>query len=171
MTTLHYLAFGSNLHPLRLGERVPSARLRGRIELPGCRLAFHKRGQDGSGKGDLVWTGGSGHRVVGALFAIDAAEKGRLDAAEGAGYRAAPLTVRLGLETVEAFVYLGNASHIDPELRPFRWYRDLVWAGARFHGAPEAYLAGIAAVPAAADPDPGRRARSEALLARIRAAG
>lgn len=169
MSKLHYLAFGSNLHPIRLGERVPSARLLGRVELTGYRLAFHKRGADGSGKGDLV-AAAEGSLAVGALFEMAAEDKPNLDAAEGAGYRCDTMTVELGGRPFEAFVYRGEAPYIDPELRPFRWYRDVIWHGARFNGAPSAYLDAIAAVPAMEDPDPDRRERHDALLERIRRA-
>jgi hypothetical protein len=169
VSKLHYLAFGSNLHPIRLGERVPSARLLGRVALPGYRLAFHKRGADGSGKGDLV-VAGADSLAVGALFEMAAEDKPNLDAAEGAGYRCDTMTVELGGRTFEAFVYLGEDPYIDPELRPFRWYRDVIWHGARFNGAPGDYLDAIAAVPAVEDPDPDRRERHDALLARIRRA-
>lgn len=168
MSTLYYLAFGSNLHPLRLGERVPSAHLVGRVELSGYRLAFHKRGQDGSGKGDLVWTGQDADLALGALFSLEAAEKPNLDAAEGEGYRDDRIRVELDGRAYDAFVYLGEDPFIDPALRPYRWYRDIVWHGARFQRAPSDYLEAIAAVPAVEDPDPARRARNEALLERIR---
>ena len=170
MSKLHYLAFGSNLHPLRLGERVPSARLLGRVELTGYRLAFHKRGADGSGKGDLVPTGDDRDIAVGALFEMAGSDKPNLDAAEGAGYRDDTMPVRLDGRDYEAFVYIGEAPYIDPGLRPFRWYRDLVWHGARFNGAPADYLDAIAAAEAVADPDPERRARNRALVERIRQA-
>ena len=168
MSTLYYLAFGSNLHPLRLGERVPSARQVGRPLLPGYRLAFHKLGQDGSGKGDLVRTGESADYALGALFAVDAAEKPDLDAAEGEGYRADAMRLEVDGHVYEAFVYIGEEPYIDPDLRPYRWYRDLVWQGAHFQGAPRDYLEAIAAMPAVVDPDPERRQRNQSLLERIR---
>ena len=170
MSTLYYLAFGSNLHPLRLGERVPSARLVGRVELGGYRLAFHKRGQDGSGKGDLVWTGRDSDYAVGALFALNEREKPNLDAAEGAGYRDERMAVTLDGNAFDAFVYIGEEDYIDPGLAPYRWYRDIVWHGARFQQAPADYLDAIAAVPAITDPDPERRRRNQALLERIQRA-
>jgi len=171
VSKLHYLAFGSNLHPIRLGERVPSARLLGRVELAGYRLAFHKRGADGSGKGNLIHTGRDDDLAVGALYEMAGTEKPNLDAAEGAGYRDDSLRIRFHGRDYEAFVYIGEEPYIDPELRPYGWYRDIVWHGARFNGAPADYLAGIAAVPTVADPDPQRRERNMALLERIRQAG
>ncbi|MFP4614229.1 MAG: gamma-glutamylcyclotransferase family protein [Thiohalorhabdus sp.] len=168
MSTLHYLAFGSNLHPLRLGERVPSARLVGRVDLDGYRLAFHKRGQDGSGKGDLVYTGDPGDRALGALFEIDDREKPDLDAVEGEGYRDERMEVTVAGRTYSAFVYRGEDDFIDPDLPPYRWYRDIIWHGARYLGASWKYLEGVAGVACMEDPDPDRRARCEALLERLR---
>ena len=50
-----YAAFGSNLHPLRLQKRIPSARLLGVAPVDGFRLAFNKTGDiDGSGKANIV---------------------------------------------------------------------------------------------------------------------
>ncbi len=40
---IHYFAYGSNLHPVRLIERVPSASLVGVIGISKHRLAFHKK--------------------------------------------------------------------------------------------------------------------------------
>jgi hypothetical protein len=42
---IHYFAYGSNLHPLRLQERVPSAALLGWTHLHGWELRFDKRGR------------------------------------------------------------------------------------------------------------------------------
>ena len=50
--TLLYFAYGSNLHPERLRERVPSAESLGVARLEAHVLRFHKRGRDGSGKCD-----------------------------------------------------------------------------------------------------------------------
>ena len=165
---IHYLAFGSNMHPLRLQERVPSARLLGPVTLTGYRLAFHKLGGDGSGKGNLVHTGAEADRAIGALYRMAGTEKPALDAAEGAGYRDAAMTVPFASESVEALVYIAEAAYVDPQLRPYRWYRDIVWYGAHYLGAPADYLATIAAVPAITDPDPERRADNWARLERIR---
>nr|MDQ2697092.1 gamma-glutamylcyclotransferase [Pseudomonadota bacterium] len=82
---LKYFAYGSNLHPLRLRERVPSATVLGVAELAGWRLRFHKRGQDRSGKCNIIPTGRSGDRVIGVIYAMAAADKDKLDAAEGLG--------------------------------------------------------------------------------------
>lgn len=83
MPTVHYLAYGCNLHPLRLAARVPSARALDVIEMPGALLAFHKRSSDGSGKCLLYTEQGERHKTYGVLYEFDARDKGSLDLLEG----------------------------------------------------------------------------------------
>jgi gamma-glutamylcyclotransferase len=164
-----YLAYGSNLHPLRLRERVPSARCFGTIALLGRMIAFHKRSDvDGSGKADLV-TGETDGRAYGAVFEIDPREKHRLDAAEGLGigYRQETMRVQIGSERLEVFTYLANPTHLEETLSPFTWYKALVLAGARYHGFPEDYMRQLEAVPAIEDPDEKRQCENQALLKRL----
>ena len=84
------------------------------------------------------------------------------------GYRDGRLTVAFEGVEYEALVYLAEPDYVDPALRPYRWYRDLVWQGAVYNAAPAEYRACIAEMPAVTDPDPERRARHQELLARIR---
>jgi hypothetical protein len=161
-----YLAYGSNLHPLRLRERVASAQLVGTVALPGRRIAFRKRSDvDASGKADLV-SCGNGECAYGAVFEINPAQKRFLDAAEGLGigYREETMTVTINAVHLEVFTYLANPTHINAGLRPFCWYKALVVAGARFHGFPEDYIRQLEAVPALEDHDPERRRANRALL-------
>jgi len=161
-----YAAYGSNLHPMRLGERVPSARLLGTAALPGWGLRFHKRSVDGSGKCNLVPAAGAAHVAV---YEMAAAERGRLDRAEGlgVGYRIEQIDVA-GFG--ECFTYLAMASHIDDSLRPYTWYRELVRLGCEHLGFPRPYIDGIAAIPAEPDPDRVRHAAQMALARRARSA-
>ena len=66
LSIIHYLAYGSNLHPLRLTLRVPSARVIGVVEMPGYMLEFHKRSIDGSGK-CLIYTEQGEHHKMGLV--------------------------------------------------------------------------------------------------------
>jgi gamma-glutamylcyclotransferase len=75
MPIVHYLAYGSNLHPLRLTLRVPSARVIGVVEMPGYMLEFHKRSIDGSGKCLIYTEQGEHHKMYGVLYEFDAREK------------------------------------------------------------------------------------------------
>lgn len=166
MTTLHYLAYGSNLHPLRLGARIRSAQVLGVVEMPGCRLAFHKRGADGSGK-CLFYAGEAGQRAFGVIYRFDVADKATLDGFEGVGYGEQLLDFVLDAQPCRPYVYVAETTHIDPLLRPYDWYKALVLAGARFHGLPADYIAAIEAQPAVTDPDPARAAENAQLLARM----
>jgi gamma-glutamylcyclotransferase len=169
VTAHYYLAYGSNLHPMRLARRVPSARLVGPVPLPGYRLAFHKRGMDGSAKCDLELTDESGAMAYGAVFSVAAKEIDRLDQLEdfGDGYFKERVTLRVDGTAVSAFIYFASHTHIEPALRPFDWYKGLVLAGARHHDFPQSYVDQIEAVPHRPDPDGLRRAEMAALLAKL----
>jgi gamma-glutamylcyclotransferase (GGCT)/AIG2-like uncharacterized protein YtfP len=156
-----YFAYGSNLHPLRLDERAPSSACVGVARLPDYGLRFHKRADDGSGKCDAVPA--PGETVYGTLFRLDERDLPQLDAAER-GYDRVVVCVSLEAEALEAFTYRARPERVAPGLLPYRWYRDLVVAGARQRGLPAAYVAALEAVVAQDDPDAERACRMEGLL-------
>ncbi|WP_455222075.1 gamma-glutamylcyclotransferase family protein [Kaarinaea lacus] len=157
MTTLYYLAYGSNLHPLRLTVRVPSARFLGLTTMPGYQLCFHKRHQeDHSGKCNMHLTGDNNDAVIGAVYAMQAREKPLLDQCEGPGYRCDSLRLDFAGESLDCFVYIAEDSHIDDDLVPHCWYKNIVLLGGEYHGMPEPYLDRIRQVKAAKDPDEER---------------
>jgi gamma-glutamylcyclotransferase len=168
---LTYFAYGSNLHPTRLGERLPGARLLTLGQLRGHRLRFHKRGRDGSGKCDCHHTGEGQDTVLGVLYRISRTHKATLDRIEGIGYHSVRIRVVAGGTTATAYTYVARPGHVDTQLRPYAWYRDLVVRGAEHHGFPRDYIHMIAATHVIQDPDPLRRALHAALLARIRRQG
>jgi len=79
MRDLDYFAYGSNLHPPRLRERTPSARVRGKALLRGYRLKLHKRGRDLSAKCDAARTGRREDLVRGVVYRIARGERRLLD--------------------------------------------------------------------------------------------
>lgn len=165
---LHYFAYGSNMHPPRLRERTPSCRWLGVTRLDGYHLRFHQRSTtDGSAKCNILATGNPADRVHGVVYAIPAAERPALDAAEdlGRGYRIHELQIALDNAPLRAFCYVAMDGTTDDGLRPFRWYRDIVLLGARRHDFPEDYLAAIAAEPVMEDPDHRRAEHHARLLA------
>lgn len=166
MTQLKYLAYGSNLHALRLQQRVPSARPAAVVMLRGWRLRFHKRGGDGSAKCNVIETRDPADRVHGVLYDIAAREKPALDRAEdlGRGYRLRRLQLQ---PHGDLFFYVAADSHIDDALQPFAWYKAYVLEGARFYGLPEAYIDAIERVTAVADPQPQRQCDNIRLLWRL----
>jgi len=160
-----YFAYGSNLLPARLRARTPSVRIVGAASLPGFRLAWHKHGIDDSGKCDIVPTDCGEQVVHGALYQIDQCDWPALDHAEelGTGYAACRVRVRLRRDWVEAHSY--RALIINPELKPFHWYKRFVVAGARAHELPPAWIRTLEATADWIDPDPGRIRRNLALFA------
>lgn len=167
---LYYFAYGSNLHPERLRARVPSAEFVEVAVQPDRALRFCKRSVDGSAKATLVPALGS--RAFGAVYRIAESEKPLLDRAEGLGqgydehWQGLPLSDGV----VRSFHYFAADDHVDPSLQPYHWYKELVLAGARFHGLPAAYVAGIENIDSVEDPNPDRRAQNEALLQTCRSA-
>lgn len=162
-------AYGSNMPIARLRERCPSARAIGIAELPGHELRWHKRSRDESGKCDIVATATAADvSVFGVLYEIANGEKRALDSAEGlgAGYEEIEIKVLCGGDPVTAKAY--RATDTDPALRPYTWYRALVIAGAKEHGLPAPYIAGLESVPADQDPDCSRHDRNMALIEGVR---
>lgn len=172
MAVMHYLAYGSNLHPVRLAERVPSAQLVGTVQLAGYRLMFHKRGRDLSGKCNLYRTVNAADQVHGALYEMASDHKSVLDRFEdvGNGYRDVPLQLTCMGRNYSCFTYVAESTHIDEHLKPYHWYKALVVLGAEHMGMPRDYIAALHAVDALDDPDRERREQHEALIARIHCA-
>lgn len=169
MTTtplLKYFAYGSNMYPLRLQKRVPSSRALGLATLTGHTLRFHKRGQDGSAKCNVLHTGKVSDRVIGVVYEIASRDKKHLDLAEGLGKGYGTETLPFVLQGVAhtAFLYRADPDYIDDTLRPFSWYRELVLRGARLYRIPPTYIERIRQVECIDDPDVARAAAYWRLL-------
>ena len=159
-------SYGSNMLTRRIRERTPSAFSIGTGEIRGYRIAFHKRGADGSGKANARHTGDDADRAHGVLYRIEAAELERLDAVE-VGYRRRGVHVITAWgHIVEAVCYEALDEHVRPELLPFGWYHQLVLAGAREHGLPAHHVLWIACHASREDPDEARRRKGRRLLER-----
>jgi gamma-glutamylcyclotransferase len=164
--SLLYFAYGSNLHPLRLRERVPSSRCLALAELAGYQLRFHKSGRDGSGKCNAHGARGGGERVLGAIYELAGRDKPRLDKAEnlGAGYNETQLYVWGGGSSRGAFTYIADPCYVDDLLPPYEWYRQLVFWGARYHRFSQNYVRAIVDQRALKDPIQARSDRYRNLL-------
>ena len=160
---LTYAAYGSNLHPARLMERTPSARLLGTARLPDWSLEFCKRSRDESGKCTLQ-PGYDGVHV--AIFELSAADKSILDAIEGVGNGYDEISLRIPGHG-ECYSYIAEASHIDETLQPYDWYKQLVVAGARLHRFPLSYVQRLNAVSTKTDPDRERAASQWARVDKV----
>ena len=159
-----YFAYGSNLHPLRLAERTPSCMAIGPARLKGHELRFHKRSLaagDGSGKCDAFATGRPADVLHGAVYLIDLDDQPALDAAEGngRGYDRVVRRAETAAGSLAVELYIAQPGWIDPALRPFDWYLELVVTGAAHHGLPIDYRRQVERTRALRDPDPGRSER------------
>lgn len=152
---MHYAAYGSNLHPLRLSKRISSAQLVAVGFLPDWSLHFHKRSRDKSGKCNIL-NGGDGVHL--AIFNIGTKDKLILDKIEGIGVGYSEITLSIpGFG--DCVSYAAEESHIDDSLQPYDWYKELVLIGGRFHSFPGDYLKRIESLQVLHDPNPGRRSR------------
>ena len=162
--TMLYFSYGSNMSIPRLTERVPSAHAVAVARLQKHRLKFHKKGKDNSGKGDAECTNDKNDVVYGVVFEIAASEKPELDRHEGLsnGYeeKSVSICTRDGKELI-AFTYY--ATNIEPELKPYEWYKEHVIRGAREHGLPADYINILLAVEVMPDPDQSRHERELAI--------
>ena len=164
MRTYRYAAYGSNLHPLRLVRRTPSARQLGVAFSSEWNMHFHKLSDvDGSGK-CTISRGGDG--VHFAIYEIAESEKPLLDAIEGLGKGYDELTVELP-EYGECQTYVAQAHVIDSRLVPMDWYKELVLLGCRANGFPDDYLQRIDTLSSIVDPDLERWREQWQLIAAI----
>jgi len=163
---MRYFAYGSNMCTGRLRRRVPSAQPVCIARLLHHSFRFHKRSTDGSGKGNALRTGNAHDVTWGVIFEIDSREKPALDGAEGLnrGYTEKTATV-LDVEEREhaVFLYMAEPAAVNDILQPYSWYKRFVVDGARQHGLPADYIAGIEAMPATEDPDAARDDENRAV--------
>jgi len=142
----------------RLLNRVASASRLSIATLREHELKFHKIGSvDRSAKCDAAETGNPDHFVIGVVFDISESDKPLLDQKEGLGhgYEIKNVSIELSDGTrIEAFTYY--ATHIDPDLKPFHWYKEHVVRGARENGFPDEYIQVIESIDSVSDPDNAR---------------
>lgn len=161
MSTLFYLAYGSNLHPRWLQSRVPSAEIVQKTSLDGWSLRFNKHSHtDGSAKCNILETGNTSDCVHGVVYRLKTIEKAALDKAEG-GYDCVNIHLP---EFGEIMVYLAKSAIINNELQPYSWYRDIVIAGAILHGLPAKYVSQLKEITAIPDPDASRERKHRAIV-------
>ena len=160
---MRYAAYGSNLHPLRLSDRIASAQLLGTSLLKNWSLHFHKRSRDDSGKCNIV-RGSTGLHV--AVYDISANDRITLDRIEGLGFGYSEVTLNVP-EFGDCFSYSAEEAFIDDSLIAYDWYKEMVLLGARTLGFPEAYVGAIDAIPTRRDPDPVRCADQWSIVARL----
>lgn len=161
--TYLYFAYGSDMLTKRLqaSDRAPSAEFVATASLPEHRLTFDKISK-GSGKCDMEYTGKPTDQVHGVIFRISKANERALDKAEGlgVGYRRSKYEFLSGGAKIPAVTYV--ATHKDPALAPFDWYKEHVVRGAIEHGLPPEYISVLRAIKSVPDLD-RERVEREAL--------
>jgi len=168
--SLLYFAYGSNLHPLRLEQRVGRVSVVATASAAGFRLRFHKQGRDESGKCNIEFSGSESDCVQGALFAFSPQQRNILDEYEslGRGY----VRERVAIETRDgpatAWTYIAMPEFVDDTLKPFHWYREFVCLGAEFHGFPPSYRRQLAAQRTIQDPHTERCRERMQMLSVLR---
>jgi len=166
---IHYFAYGSNLHPCRLLERVSFAALVGVSELSKYRLTFHKKSHDGSSKCNLIHTGCESDLVYGAIYSLEPTDKSVLDSFEGkgCGYSDDQIMLHHQGNAYTCFTYVAQHAYIVDDLKPYHWYKKLVVLGAKYLQLPASYVSFIESVESVEDPDAKRRKDQETLIERI----
>ncbi len=166
---LNYLAYGSNLHPLRLLKRVPSVQIQGTVSLEEYKVTFSKRSQDQSSKCNLVHTGDPADIAYGAVYYLRVEEKPQLDEVEGLGYgyMEQSFEVELNNEILHVFSYVAMSSHIESRLQPYDWYKSIVVEGAKYHRFPDTYISELEAITCKRDENIGRRERNYELVLQL----
>lgn len=168
MSKLYYFAYGSNLHPIRLQERVPSAVVIGVVKAEGRKLIFSKRSKDLSGKCSFYDSGNPNDAVYGVLYEFDTADKEKLDRAEGKGYgyNEQLVSFELNGKAYNSFTYIADHEYLDSSLVPYEWYKQFVVEGAKCHSMPDEYIAWLESVPSIPDPN---SIRNEENMVRLNA--
>ncbi len=165
MSTYRYAAYGSNLHPIRLQNRVPSAQLLGATHLDGYELRFHKVGwRDGSGKCNIV---PNEKKVYLAIFEILEVERTTLDELEGvgSGYSTAEIQID-GFGACS--IYVADQGAIDEFVRPMDWYKEMVLLGCAANEFPEFYMRAIETISATEDSNEDRAREQWRIVKELR---
>ncbi len=145
-----YFAYGSNMDPVQMRQRCPSARFVAVAKLPDYRLAFTRYAKD-RGCGTCDGIPESGKAIWGVVFELSEADLQRMDEREGyrpgrplsdnSYVRAQRKVYRDGNRDTSLWVWLYFANRQpDPPLPNAAYKRRLV-EGAKFWGLPEEYLA------------------------------
>lgn len=162
--TVTVFAYGSNMLTERMTRRASSARPIAPAFLERFALRWHKRSKDGSGKCSIEETGRHEDVVWGVLYELNSADKIKLDEFEGLGKGYGERRVTVSSQGKNHSVLAYYATSVDPNVRPYSWYREMVVAGAREHGLPTEYIRSLEAKSAIDDPDKERAALARATL-------
>lgn len=161
--------YGSNMLLRKVQVNVPSAIKLSNAFLPGFRFAFNKKSKDGSGKGNLIETKNPDDKVWGIVIQIADDEKKALDKEEGLGkgYNEKNIIVTPDREQpIEVLAYIADPTHVQDDLWPYDWYRDMVVLGAIENNISQRYISFLKQFPFTIDPDQRRRMEKYSIINR-----
>jgi cation transport regulator ChaC len=148
MSDQWYFAYGSNLSREQKVNRTGPIREERRARLDGYRLAFNKRGTDGTGKANIVPD--EGGTVWGVVYRCSPSALNEMDRHEGvSGGHYVRKTVRVRAddgEELDAVTYVAGSAYIDNSLTPSSEYLQTILRGAREHALPDEYVRGVEAL-------------------------
>jgi gamma-glutamylcyclotransferase len=143
-----YFAYGSNLSRGQMEQRTGHIREERRARLDGYRLAFNKRGSDGTGKANIVPDAGAA--VWGVVYRCSPDALREMDKHEGVAgghYVRHLIRVRLdGGDELDAVTYVAGQTFLDAPLTPSAKYLGTILQGARQHRLPNDYIRSIEAL-------------------------
>jgi gamma-glutamylcyclotransferase (GGCT)/AIG2-like uncharacterized protein YtfP len=132
-----YFAYGSNLLPKRIEQRVGPLTSIGAAILPNQKINFSKISTDGSGKCTIVPC--RRQNVHGVVYELSLRAKALLDEIEGIGKGYQSVLYKID-GFGECFAYVAEPAYIDENIKPYEWYKQLVLQGCQFHRFPKTYI-------------------------------
>lgn len=167
----YYFAYGSNLHPIRLEDRLGPAEYYSAGELQAAELLFNKSARDGSGKGNIRMVDDISQRVYGAVYSISKTQERLLDKFEalGSGYRKIyqEVVVESGSQ-LTCFSYQAMPEYTDDAAVPYDWYKHLVLLGAEYQGFPQEYIKELKNTKSVPDKNRKRATQNELLVEKMK---
>lgn len=148
MSDQWYFAYGSNLARAQMVNRIGCIREERRARLDGYRIAFNKRGTDGTGKANILPD--QGGTVWGVVYRCSPGALNDMDRHEGVlggHYARKMVRVRLdGGDELDAVTDVAGSAFIDDSLTPRPEYLQTILRGAREQNLPEEYIRGVEAL-------------------------
>ncbi len=137
-----YFAYGSNLLREQKEKRTGTIGEARRARLDGYRITFNKRGDDGTGKANIMPD--VAHMVWGVVYLCNPTALTEMDKHEGVRgghyYREIVCVQCDSGEVLEAVTYIAGDTFLQDSLVPTSDYLLRILRGAREHGLPQDYI-------------------------------
>lgn len=162
-----YFAYGSNLHPIRLENRLGPVKFFGKAKIHATEVHFHKLGSDGSGKATIQSSSDPQKVVWGAVYDLSKKQEKLLDKFEslGAGYNKIYIDVEMeNGDNKACFTYKGMAEYVDYTSLPFHWYKKFVVLGSEYLNFPQNYIELLEDIQSEKDPNEKRVVTNQRLI-------